>query len=132
MIQSKLIPLRIPKNWSVIYNSFYDDSDFILDENGEIDNNLSFTEDVLNIREIYFHNNEFKVKEDGFSIFLGWYPDSNPTGQYKLELIKKDFSHTLLTLHSRDKKWIAEAVEICLEEITYHGFNQEKILSLIK
>lgn len=128
---NKLIPLRIPMNWGVIYNTFYDDDEFILDENGEIYNNLSFTEDVLTIRQLKFQDGEFKVVEDGYSIFLGWFPDSDPNGQFKLELIKKDFSDTLLTYCSNNKKVITNAIEICLEEITLNGFDKHKILNKI-
>ena len=72
-------PLQIPSGWMVAQNHFYDVTpvDALLDD-GRLD--FPFVEDMLQLR-----NDHLRMTLD-----LGWYPDGDPTGNFRLLLIQWD------------------------------------------
>jgi hypothetical protein len=124
---SRLIPIRIPAKWAVTYNSFYDDEMIV--ENGEIHNFLSFKEDVLLLEECkYSEEGKIVIDEDGYFLDLGWYPDSNPNGEYKLRLLRSNWDNTLLEYTSKSKEKVVQAIESCLETIVRNRLDEQMIL----
>ncbi len=72
----ELIPLKITAGWEVVKNHFYDiDFESCLDESGML--TYPFYEDILVIR-----NKNLRITID-----LGWTPDGDPNGSYKLRLL---------------------------------------------
>lgn len=87
---SELMPLRIPNHWAVAHNQFYD-IDPIIDENSDSEyykNCDYFTQDLLQIVKITFHNGEPTIDKDGLLIDLGHYPDGAIDGEYQIELVE--------------------------------------------
>jgi hypothetical protein len=98
-----LIPLKIPPYWAVLHNyGFY--SDDMIVENGVIVNDLAYRPSMLFMVQIN-SSNEFGVVRDktGFAIDLGWYPEADPNGSYKLELLKGTVRDTVYEYKSFDK-----------------------------
>lgn len=126
----KITPLRIPYGWAVLYNSFFED-DMII-KNNKIENYLSFKEDLLFIKECRYSNEDYRVIPDGYELYLGWFPDSNPNGKYRLLLIKGEMTNILIDYKSKDKRMIVKVIESCLHNLLTVGFNKEKILSCTK
>lgn len=111
---SKLIPIRIPPNWAISTNTFFDDEPIVKD--GVITNYLSFKEDVLFIEECRRNvAGNFEIDSTGHFLDLGWYPDSDPNGRYTLKFCKGDRNNELFKYSSSDKRQITKAIELCLE-----------------
>lgn len=72
-------PLRIPAGWNVVQNNFIEISPSeVISDDGQLD--YPFVEDILQLQ-----NNHLRMTLD-----LGWYPDSDPAGQFRLVLIQWD------------------------------------------
>ncbi|WP_094265748.1 hypothetical protein [Paludifilum halophilum] len=91
--------LIIYPGWTVTYNKFIELNPLQLSPDDE--NWLLFTQDLLQL-----HCGEDLLLD------LGWYPEADPSGQYRLELIKNtNWEKPLLSFSSRDKSEITELIE---------------------
>ncbi|MCR2806074.1 hypothetical protein [Paenibacillus soyae] len=109
----KLVPLRISSGWRVTYNEFFEaDPDSFVDENHK--HAWEFKEDLLQL------DHDRKRTLD-----LGWYPEFNPKGKYRLVLIdsedkeQPDWENPLYVFETRNFKEIIEKVEFVLNEVSY-------------
>jgi hypothetical protein len=98
----KLVPLRVPSGWKVRFNEFAEtDSDSFVDEDHE--HLWEFKEDILQL--------EYEEKR---TLDLGWHPEFNPEGKYKLLLIdstnkeQPDWENPIYFFESRKTKEIIE------------------------
>ncbi|NET31804.1 MAG: hypothetical protein F6K19_07350 [Cyanothece sp. SIO1E1] len=112
----KLFSLKIPSGWAVIHNSFGDVEPIIQD--GSIVNDEFFNEDLLSIEAIQFDGSYWQVDKNGYTLDLGWYPEANPDGFYRLTLIRGSWDHIVAKCESKDRYQIHRLVERCLELIT--------------
>ena len=72
-----LLPLRIPSGWEVTWNVFCEvDPNFEESHTGAV----GFTENMLQIVN----------KQTSILIDLGWYPEGDPKGQFRLVAIRTD------------------------------------------
>ncbi|GAA3413629.1 hypothetical protein ACFFNY_06875 [Paenibacillus hodogayensis] len=108
----KHVPLRVPSGWRVRFNEFTEaDSDSFVDEYHE--QLWEFKEDLL----------QFEY-DDKRILDLGWYPEFNPKGRYKLVLIdsanngERDRENPIYVFESRNVKEIIEKVEFLLTEVS--------------
>ena len=96
---NKLQPLRIPTGWSVKYNSF---TEYDPDDAAEHFDELC--EDLL------------QLENGDLLIDLGWYPEGDITGQYRLYLLDGTkalpFEMPLEIFNSRSKQEIIEKIEL--------------------
>ena len=70
--------LRIPSGWLVAQNHFYDVTPSSVCSDGRLD--FPFVQDILQLR-----NRNLRMPLD-----LGWYPDGDPNGSYRLVLVQWD------------------------------------------
>lgn len=125
---NKLIPLRIPSNWAVISNSFYEGEMIV--ENDNIVNYLSYQEDVLFIEECsYSSEGQTMIDKTGYKIDLGWYPDSNPNGFYKLTILIEGWNNVVAEFNSKDKSQVIEKLEQALLIINENRSDIETVRS---
>ena len=125
----KLIPLRIPQGWTVLENSFYDDEEIIIGKDGWIENYLAHKEDILCIQKSTYNNEKgYFIDMDNYTIDLGWYPDMDPKGAYKLVLLKSSWDNRLLEFKSKDKEEIKRVLEACLDHLSHLEFDKSEIL----
>ncbi|MBH5316864.1 hypothetical protein I6N90_03450 [Paenibacillus sp. GSMTC-2017] len=113
-MQPKLVPLRISSGWSVGYNNFLEISteDFI-DDTYPYEWDLN--EDILQF------SNEYRKR----ILDLGWYPSSNPKGQYRIVLIElcededqaEKWDSPLFQYCSRDTNDIKDKINFVLQEV---------------
>jgi len=120
-----LLPLRIPTNWIVTYNKFYDIDPIM--ENGQFVNGGHFDEDLLVI-ERYIPN---AAKWPRYVIDLGWRPSSDFKGTYGLTLILENFENILREFESRDRFEIEKKLEEWLEILNIRPSDPD-IINLIK
>lgn len=113
-----LMQLKIPAGYAVTYNKFYDvdpilsaDSDYFIENWG------FFTEDLLQIVKMNIKNGKWFIpqREDTILFDLGWYPDSDINGHYRLELVDGDWNE-IKSISSKDRFVIKETLEEWLEE----------------
>jgi hypothetical protein len=93
----------------VIHNTFRDEEPVIRD--GKIVNFGSFGEDLLSIERLQQRDGLWVTAANGHALDLGWYPDADPRGAYRLTLIHGDWNHVVGTFVSRNRAEIASAVE---------------------
>ncbi|MCY9663382.1 hypothetical protein P5G65_36380 [Paenibacillus chondroitinus] len=100
-------PLRLQGGWTVEFNNFYE-----CEPHNSNDFDAYFFEDLLQ-----FTNSKFNLVLD-----LGWYPNSDKNGTYKLFLIKNyNWENPLEYFESRNTKAIVEKIEYW----TNYGFFQK-------
>lgn len=105
----KLQPLRIPTGWEMSYNKFWEIEPNELKEDD--DSWMHFTQDILQMK--------YTFKKINLIIDLGWYPETEVDGTFRLELIKnKDWENPIKTFESRSKKQIVEKVEEIICDIS--------------
>ena len=107
----QLQALRIPTGWTVIWNQFYEvEPDADIEIAGLPDGDVweLFLQDLLQLQ-----NGNRKLLLD-----LGWVPEANPQGRYKLTLVEnEDWIHPVATYESRDKDDIVEQIDLWLIKI---------------
>ena len=106
-----LQPLRIPLGWTIGINKLEnlepqelsgDDESWLYD----------FTEDILWIHRTNQRKKNKQFEEQTLSIDLGWYPDGDPAGSFRLVAILNDnWDSPLLEFSSRSKQEVVEMME---------------------
>lgn len=113
MDNATLIPLQVPQNWAVLYNSFYEEEPIIVD--GEISNLLAYKEDVLSIVQVqYLTGKGYSIITKGYWLDLGWYPDGDPEGNYSLVLFKENWENILVRFEAKEQATIQAAINSLL------------------
>jgi len=123
-----LMPLRIPSTWAVLYNSFGDVDPIVRD--GSIVNFEFYKEDLLWMQRIQATSTGWTTYPDGHILDLGWYPDSDPKGTYRIVLIRGDWSNELLKFESKDRQKIRAVIERCLN-LVMQGTDDQEISRLV-
>jgi hypothetical protein len=124
----QLVPLRIPSGWAIVHNSFGDVDPVICD--GVIANNEFYNEDLLSIESILFDGESWATDKSGYLLDVGWYPDSDPQGSYRLTLLRGGWDNIIAELKSIEREKIREWIEVCLDLIL-QGIEGEALLRLI-
>ena len=74
-----------------------------------------FVEDILQIERHLKRKINKKVEQQKLIIDLGWYPDSEPSGNFRLvAILNNNWEFPLLQFTSRSKKEILETLEYWL------------------
>ncbi|MDF2885247.1 MAG: hypothetical protein K0R54_5819 [Clostridiaceae bacterium] len=94
----KLMPLCIPSEWKITWNCFFQIS--IEDAKRECSWNSYFTEDLLLIKSF----------DKNIIIDLGWLPDMDLSGQYKLCIYKQEEEEPFIAFESRLYDEISERI----------------------
>ena len=104
----KLYPLRIQPGWSFLYNKL---ADLEPDNLSEDDPAWLFTlvQDILYMRK--------ENRKQTVAIDLGWYPEGDPHGAYRLvAVLNDDFLNPILEYTSRSTQEIVDTMEYWLFE----------------
>ncbi|MCZ8520831.1 hypothetical protein [Paenibacillus caseinilyticus] len=104
--------------YAVCYNKF-SDVEPIQDEDGYIQNWEYFTEDILQIVQMRILDGEWGLPREGKIIIdLGWYPDGQPDGQYKLVQVDEHWQ-VIRETESKDRFLIKNTLEEWLENLLF-------------
>jgi len=113
-----LIQLKIPAGYAVAYNEFYDVDPVVSEDSDSLIENWGlFTEDLLQIVKLRINNGKWYIpeRENTLLFDLGWYPDSNINGHYRLLLVDGDWNE-IKSISSKDRFLIKETLEEWMEE----------------
>lgn len=124
----KLISLKIPSSWVVIHNTFSDESPKI--ENGIIVNDKFYNENLLSIEQMYFNGQNWKIDPQGYILDLGWYPEANPEGFYRLTFLKSNWENIIVEVESKKHYVIEYFIERCFNLIL-QGTDDRQIAQII-
>jgi len=129
----KLVPLRIPNRWAVLNNHFVDEDPIV--ENDTIVNNFYYKEDILRFESMSPEDPEWTTDPEGHVLDLGWYPDSDPNGIFRLLLGRKPAkgateSKDIVEISSRNRDTIRQALEHCMVLIL-DGIADKQIASVL-
>ena len=105
--------LQITTGWLVEYNEFRD-----IEPYSDIKVEGLPDEDVweLFLQNLLFLKHEFY----GISLDLGWTPEAEPEGSYKLTILKNgDWDNPLLYFKSKNKDEIVEKINLWLRKVTF-------------
>ena len=99
----RLMPLRIPAGWTVVANAF-----------AEIDDPRSLTADE---RRALLAQDLLQLRAGDLILDLGWTPEEDAGGRYRLELVRGDWDRVLLTLEHPSAEFMRNAIDLCLGEL---------------
>lgn len=85
--------LNIPAGWAVCYNQFADEDPVIVD--GEIENWDAFKTSLAQFNKMELVKGDWKIRDEHLLMDLGWYPEADPEGCYRLVLVN----------HTADGQW---------------------------
>ena len=109
-----LQPLRIPANWTILQHKLMNIEPEKLNKNDDKWLTM-FVEDILQIERHLKRKINKKVEQQKLIIDLGWYPDSEPSGNFRLvAILNNNWEFPLLQFTSRSKKEIVETLEYWL------------------
>lgn len=100
----RLVPLRIPSSWEVTFNNFV-----------EIDDPASL--DAAE-RDAYLSQDLLSLRSPRYVLDLGWRPDGDPAGSYRLAVMTPEWEDTGIELVTRSAPVVRDAIELIL-----HGLN---------
>ena len=125
---TSLQPLRIPGGWNVMFNQFasLDPETLPPDDRRWL---FFFVEDILYIYTDHTRKRNKQVETQRLAIDLGWYPDGDPEGAFRLEaILDEDWENPLLTFESRSRQEIVDTIECWLfREFMPNYFIDEEI-----
>ncbi|HYH84222.1 MAG TPA: hypothetical protein VEX60_02000 [Pyrinomonadaceae bacterium] len=110
-------------------NHFGDEDPIVLD--GRIVNDQFYTIGLLWIQSMRNDGERWALNPEGHLLDLGWYPDSDPQGSYRLVVIRRDWNNILATIESADRREIRAAIEKCLHLIT-QGVDDRELSHLVR
>jgi hypothetical protein len=99
----RLVPLRLPAGWTVVTNAFV-----------ELDDPSTLTEAE---RTAHLAQDLLQLRAGDLILDLGWVPDGDPNGHYRLELVRGNWDQTLLRLEHPSPAYMRDAIDLCLGEL---------------
>ena len=84
-----LQPLRIPSGWTIMFNKLENMEPKEISPEDKIWL-YAYTEDILYMYTNISQKNNKKTEEQKLAIDLGWYPDGDPNGSFRLLAILDD------------------------------------------
>ncbi|MCA0755646.1 hypothetical protein KP806_11325 [Paenibacillus sp. N4] len=115
-MENQIVSLKLTSDWVVKWNHFYE-----INTNEFIDESFPCQMDL--IEDIVYFINQSRNR----MLDLGWYPEGNPKGKYRLVLIEMDeeedkqienWNNPLITFTSRDNIEIKNKVNEILNKVS--------------
>lgn len=107
----QLQPLRIPSGWTIMFNKLEDLDVETLSEEDTAWLTV-FVEDIMYLYKKNKRKRKKQIEEQTISIDLGWYPDGDVNGSFRLiALLNHNWEEPLLEFSSRNKDEIVQTLE---------------------
>ncbi|MEU0627779.1 hypothetical protein [Streptomyces sp. NPDC005989] len=112
----KLMPLRFPAGWAVIFNIFVEFPPEEPPTPAEIE--AYFSEDILSAQRIAYTGDGWAVDMSADVIDLGWYPSGNPDGTYRLCLVRDGWDDVPVRFEHRDCYIVQKALDTLMRMLS--------------
>lgn len=112
MKKRTLASLQIPTGWFVLFNNFvcFEDGELPTDDDLE----CYLIQDILAMRQLFLQRDGVLEEENALQIFLGWYPDGDSEGGYRLDVRRKSRVEVIASFECRSFSVIRGAVNLGL------------------
>ncbi|MFJ3099225.1 hypothetical protein [Streptomyces hydrogenans] len=109
-----LMPVRVPAGWAVVFNLFIE---FPIDQPPTSEEYEAYLgEDILSLQRVGVNDGRWEVAGD--VIDLGWYPGEDPSGVYRLCLVRDRWKDVPVTFEHRDCYVIQKALDTLLRMLS--------------
>jgi len=106
-----LQPLRIPPGWTFLFHKLEDVEPEDVPKDDELWLEV-FTQDIMYLYANVQRKRNKQIEKQKLAIDLGWYPDGEPDGAFRMvALLNDDWEAPLLEFSSRSKAEVVEKLE---------------------
>lgn len=126
-MDQKLMSLKIPATWAILYNSFGDEDPDVCD--GTIINDEYYNEDLLAMQRLQRGDAGWFTGSNGYTLDLGWYPEANPDGHFRLVLVYGDWDNVIAEFESKDRREVQAKIE-CYLDLVIQGVDHQHVMRL--
>ena len=109
-------PLRLPPNWTMLWNKLEDiePEDVPQEDEAWL---FTFVQDMTYLVTEYDDENSGKTVKHTLAIDLGWYPEGDREGRYRLvAILDRDWSRPVLEMETRSTREVVDRMELWLFE----------------
>ena len=106
-----LVPLRIPSGWEVSFNNLVELPP--VESLTAEDRDAYLSQDLLSLQS----RAPVGTPSAGYVIAVGWRPDGDPAGSYRLHVIKESWSDIVVRFESVRLDVICEAIGLCASRL---------------
>ncbi len=112
----QLKPFRLAPHWKIMWNKLEDIEPAEVSPNDEAWL-FTFVEDMTYIVTESIQKENGKTMKRTLAVDLGWYPEGNPKGCYKLvAILDNNWNQPILEMKTRSTQEVADTIELWLFE----------------
>jgi hypothetical protein len=119
-----LVPLRIPSGWEVVFNNLVELPP--VDALTALERDAYLAQDLLSLRS----SAPAGSPSAGLTIDVGWSPDGDASGAYRLRVVGESWSDVAIRLDSTHVEVIRDAIALCASRLN-EGSSVATIQSLL-
>jgi hypothetical protein len=115
----KLVPLRIPSCWVVVFNIFveFEDGEPISPEDAE----WYLSDDILSIERVVLSDGRWVSEPGDWLLDLGWSAPGDVDGEYVLTVLHGGWDDPCAVFRSRSCRAVQQAIDLAFHEIIAGG-----------
>ena len=106
-----LVPLRIPSGWAMAFNNLVELPP--MEELTAAQRDAYLSQDLLSLESIAPAGGA----SAGYMIDVGWTPDGDPAGAYRLRVVRESWSDIPIRLDSAHLEVIRDAIGLCANRL---------------
>jgi len=109
----KLMPLRIPSGWCVVFNKFVELPPAV--DVTPADRDAYLSQDILSMLSTTYSGDDWRTGEDSLILDLGWYEPRGVGGLYRLVLLKGSWDEVVISVEDADQYVVRDCIDHILE-----------------
>jgi hypothetical protein len=121
--ERRLVALRIPSGWAVVFNNFVELDDIAALSVGELDAYLA--QDVLALQAVSMGSDgSWSSPDDGLALDVSWRPAADPDGRYIVAIVRRSWEDVPLSFEHKDQGVVKNAIEMSMRLLA-EGYSPE-------
>ncbi|MEV0589992.1 hypothetical protein [Nonomuraea cavernae] len=111
----RLVPLRIPSGWAVVFNIFvaFDDDEPITSHDAD----AYLSDDILSIERMAFSGDHWTRHPSDWLLDLSWSDPGRVEGEYVLKALRGGWDEPTAGFRSRSRRAVQQAIDLTFEMI---------------